>query len=1256
MNTFFEVAKSFLPGSASRGGNYDLKPNGARHKIPTAIDGCAAGKVEQLERELRSKVRTKEQALANATLAISRLEAGQKALENKLADREKHWDYQLLIERIRTQVVHHVPSGDVVAAISKGDSQLVEYPDRLGMHFPCNDDGVYAGHYPETSAAAVAHLQKQCGFGATHLMIPDFARWWLDHYKGLAKFLEDDFEQVCDEPGVCHIYRDARVRRGRSLVSRLINPINRIGGSLRLNRLRARGAKLNGNGSYSTTNRHPIREDVPTNSAATRRHHEPKQSDFVRHLRTIETPQPAKVLCQSDLSAWECVGGAVKSGNQVNLSSRGAGFSGVARRGVEIVPGAYYRLTFSGEINDSEVFWIVRDANSQAELNYYLDNYAVIQAFTGKLDSDEPFTIDFRAYSTAKSLDVFLVMRSSGKSPKLTLDRVELTQLTPTDAIQPPQLANGDRVIASLASIPGREQILQESLRSLYPQVDEIRVFLNGYSEAPEFLLGDSKIVLETSQTWGDDGDAGKFFWADDATPGYRLICDDDIVYPQDYARRMIDTVQKYGDRVVAGVHGVFLKQPVREYYNPKERAVCGYHNRNEHDLACHVLGTGAIAYRANRFMLRKSDFQCRNMADIWLTKVAQAQQIPLVCVERLDNWLMPQEDAKKESIYAASSAKASTSMNTSLVQSNVIRGLYPVTVSAMSGSRTKLVFAVKTYNRLDYLEECLASFCKTCSPDYEWVIVVADDGSTDGTLEYLENLSVRHEVHVLRNNRRYAVGQTNTIFELCQQIGFDIAFCADDDIVFTKPGWDDLYVNAIRKSGWTHLVHRHLAHCENLARRKDEFFEIPTAAQDSSRTCVAYGGAHFDLGTGGLFTFTPETLGRVGYCDEANFPIRGQWHVDLHIRCCRAGCNDETQLFDAAGSNDYVEIQNYLKPEYRCAIPWNDEYKKTKDPAELERRQALLNETTRVYIGPPRRKHVRYPAGANDVFDEIYVLNLDRRPDRWSRILSQAQYYGIQLTRFAAVDGRAEPHASEFAKYQSQPLTQAPADMAIDSSFQFYRNYPSDMARVAYHEAKHQRKAIASPGAWGYQKTMIRILEDALEKDHEHILVLDDDVVFHKDFNDLLPSMLTQAPDDWRVLQLGALQYHWEPQWVEWYSDNLYMCKGSSLGSHAVALHRDIIPMILNHCYRYDLPYDEGPLHKPKATFPRQCFTFYPNLLVQDVSESDISDNTNQRQLLSQGSNDNSFRWNLDDYSFAIAESPTSFSTPARQEHKVSL
>jgi len=93
------------------------------------------------------------------------------------------------------------------------------------------------------------------------------------------------------------------------------------------------------------------------------------------------------------------------------------------------------------------------------------------------------------------------------------------------------EMSCGNMVTASLASIPSREAQLEVVVRQMLPQVGKLNVYLNGYEKVPRFLKHD-RIVVRQSQTceFGDQGDAGKFYWADDVE-GYHFTIDDDLKF-----------------------------------------------------------------------------------------------------------------------------------------------------------------------------------------------------------------------------------------------------------------------------------------------------------------------------------------------------------------------------------------------------------------------------------------------------------------------------------------------------------------------------------------------------------------------------------------------------------------------------------------------------------------------------------------------------------------------------------------------------
>ena len=98
------------------------------------------------------------------------------------------------------QVVRRdLPESARVLVVSKGDAALLRVGRDAG-HFPQEPDGSYPGWYPGDSTQAVDALEQLCERGWTHLVLPATASWWLEHYDGLARYLEQTGERVVDDP------------------------------------------------------------------------------------------------------------------------------------------------------------------------------------------------------------------------------------------------------------------------------------------------------------------------------------------------------------------------------------------------------------------------------------------------------------------------------------------------------------------------------------------------------------------------------------------------------------------------------------------------------------------------------------------------------------------------------------------------------------------------------------------------------------------------------------------------------------------------------------------------------------------------------------------------------------------------------------------------------------------------------------------------------------------------------------------------
>jgi glycosyl transferase family 25 len=113
-------------------------------------------------------------------------------------------------------------------------------------------------------------------------------------------------------------------------------------------------------------------------------------------------------------------------------------------------------------------------------------------------------------------------------------------------------------------------------------------------------------------------------------------------------------------------------------------------------------------------------------------------------------------------------------------------------------------------------------------------------------------------------------------------------------------------------------------------------------------------------------------------------------------------------------------------------------------------------------------------------LFPQKFCINLERRPDRWQRMLDQFQLHDIHdVTRHEAVDGR--------------PLTPPP-------------------------EWKH------SAGAYGCLLSHLQVVRKAQESNLPAVLILEDDVIFHDDFRARFEECAAQVPADWDCIFLGGI------------------------------------------------------------------------------------------------------------------------------------
>lgn len=192
-------------------------------------------------------------------------------------------------------------------------------------------------------------------------------------------------------------------------------------------------------------------------------------------------------------------------------------------------------------------------------------------------------------------------------------------------------------ITATLASFAERRAPMLQAVQSLLPQVDRVQVYLNDYPDVPQALVEDPRVRVYRSQNEiGDLNDAGKFYRP--PQEGFHLVCDDDLIYPPDFAGRMTAGAQAH--QGVVGLHGVTIHPtPISSYYRDRD-VVHGLAHTLEEPMPCHLVATCSMCYHTDLIRFTIADFPAPAMADIWAGRKCQREGVPVVCLPHRSGWV----------------------------------------------------------------------------------------------------------------------------------------------------------------------------------------------------------------------------------------------------------------------------------------------------------------------------------------------------------------------------------------------------------------------------------------------------------------------------------------------------------------------------------------------------------------------------------------------------------------------------------------
>ncbi|KAI9020538.1 hypothetical protein DFJ74DRAFT_769222 [Hyaloraphidium curvatum] len=237
----------------------------------------------------------------------------------------------------------------------------------------------------------------------------------------------------------------------------------------------------------------------------------------------------------------------------------------------------------------------------------------------------------------------------------------------------------------------------------------------------------------------------------------------------------------------------------------------------------------------------------------------------------------------------------------------------------------------------------------------------------------------------------------------------------------------------------------------------------------------------------------------------------------------------------------------------------------------------------------PPRPARCRL----TDVFDEVLVISLPRRATL-ARARAQLRALRVPHTVVRGFDGRDPTVAALHAR---------------------------------------DRGSFKNPEQFALALTTLAYLEYAARRATGRLLVLEDDVIFHRSFPDAFDAAMARVGSNWSVLMLGASQMHgWTPHNLREARQNGYysqLLPGSTpFGNFAYGLNRSSAARLAREMAALQRPLDNLSKFGPGySNDPGGFFVIFPNIVIADVRSSDL------RKPLDQVEFAKRCHWNLEDF-----------------------
>lgn len=189
------------------------------------------------------------------------------------------------------------------------------------------------------------------------------------------------------------------------------------------------------------------------------------------------------------------------------------------------------------------------------------------------------------------------------------------------------------RLIAHMATFPGRVEFAEDAARSIAVQVDELRVVFNEFDGPPAWAGQVDNLVPIIPPS--DTKDTGKFL-PEVAPEDLVFLCDDDLDYTPGYVAQFLSQAEILGlEQNVLGLHGTIYRRVFGKLRSLRSRKQFHYAKGLDQPRYVDQLGTGTVLVRGANLPGFADMETSQKFVDVRFARLACERGLNMVAIAR---------------------------------------------------------------------------------------------------------------------------------------------------------------------------------------------------------------------------------------------------------------------------------------------------------------------------------------------------------------------------------------------------------------------------------------------------------------------------------------------------------------------------------------------------------------------------------------------------------------------------------------------